>query len=164
MGWAGKAGKAGKSCFFANSCCKMSGKPSLFSWFLAGIHFSILWQPWESPLSEKIIWPKFVQICPNGRFFGSLFNFELLNFSEILNHDKQTWYLTKNGSQLWLKNLRPTFWPCWDSSPNYFCLQLQFLHCYSDFFWPFCIMIDKNDILQIQGVNKKRWKKDLGPH
>ena len=24
---------------------------------------------------------------------------------------KQTWYLTKNGSQLWLKNLRPTFWP-----------------------------------------------------
>ena len=86
---------------------------------------------------KKIIWLKFGQIGPKSAQipgFGKLFKFASLNFSDFAYFSRQTWYLTDNGGLVAKKNFRAKFGPNLDLSPNYFCLQIHFLDCYSSIF------------------------------
>ena len=65
---------------------------------------------------------------PKFEVFGQLFKFQSLNFSDL--H-----ILTgRHDGPVAEKNSRAKFGPCLDLSPNYFCLQIYFLNCYSSEF------------------------------
>ena len=83
---------------------------------------------WISPSSD------FRKKLPKFEVFGKLFKFESLNFSDFAYFNRQTWYLTANGGPVAERIFSTKFGPCLDLSPNYFCLQIHFLDCYSSEF------------------------------